>query len=129
MLTESVVEGRIRELEDEEFTEFVAAVWRQAGWQVHDASDDTVVVSRDGIDGHERVALRTVTPGGAVTTETMHDAVSRTEALETDEVATVTPTEYTPDALEVADAYGVDAIGPDAVARIVVALDADDVFD
>jgi hypothetical protein len=129
MLTESVVASRIRSLDAEAFPEFVAAVWREAGWRVNETPDDGVaVVSRPGTDGRERIVLRAVTAPGAVTPDAVREAADRTDGRDVDGVATVTPTGYTPAALEVADALGVDAVGPDAVARIVVALDADDAF-
>lgn len=130
MPTEPVVVSRIRALADEEFPRFVAAVWRQAGWRVDEppGDDGTAVVSRPGTDGRERIVLRAVTTAEAVTPDAVHDAASLAEDRDVDGVATVTPTSYTTDALDVADAHGVDAIGPDAVARIVVALDAGDVF-
>lgn len=130
MPTETVVVSRIRALADEEFPRFVTAVWRQAGWRVDEppGDDGTAVVSRSGTDGCERILLRTVTGDGAVTPDAVHDAATLAADSDVDGVATVTPTSYTTAALETADAHGVDAIGPDAVARMVVALDAGDVF-
>lgn len=127
MSSQSAVTDRIRSLDDDEFPRFLAELWRAAEWNV-DRVDDVLLASRETDAGTERIVLVALTPTGFVTEAGVHDAVERRDVHDADGVTAVAPTGFTTAALDVADAYGVDAVGPESAARLVVALGAEDLL-
>lgn len=114
---------------DGAFPGVVVELWRRAGWTVDDArgSEPGFVAHAD--DGRRRTRLCPLPPSdGTVTRAALHDLVDEAGA-NTSEVTAVSAREFTKGALDVADAHGVDAVGPVAIARLVDALDATDLLD
>lgn len=128
MSSQSAVIDRIRSLDDDEFPRFLAELWRAAEWNVDRVGDDVLLASREADAGTERIVLVALTPPGFVTEAGVHDAVERRDAHDADGVTAVAPTGFTTAALDVADAYGVDTVGPESAGRLVVALGAEDLL-
>lgn len=135
-MTRETSEDRLAAL-DGAFPQFVAALWRRAGWTVEPENEGGVVAQDEGVvaftartdDGRRSTRLHPVPPAeGTVTAGTMRDLVGDSVAVDAGLTA-VSANEFTTGALDVADAHGVDAVGPVAVARLVDALDAADLFD
>jgi len=130
MTSPTPVLDRIQALEDSELTEFIGALWRRAGWQVDEATTDPTVIVVDravgGVD--ERTALCPIAPSGVASVEDVKTAIDRSDRA-ADEVVVISTTGFTPDAHRLSEVYGVDTMGAEGIARIVVALGADDIFE
>jgi len=135
MSTETPLTDRVRALDDATFAGFVADLWRRAGWTVErkEATAGVAVASRgrDADDDRpvERVVLYAYTPDATlVDADDLREAVDARRRFDADGVTAVTPCGFTTDALDVADAYGVDVLGPDALTRAITAFGAVDLL-
>lgn len=131
MSTQVPLVERICRLSDDELLDFLAALWERAGWQVDtEAGDRREVVAARTIDGeHDRVLVRAFPVSDSVTVDEIHAATARRDFHDVIHVSTVSLTGYTRDAREVADVYDVDTLDSASIARIVVALGADDLLE
>lgn len=130
MATTGTGTRQIRSIDESEFPRVVAEIWRGFGWTVErELDDETFVVSRETDLGRESRVLRVIPGVASVESYHIHDALNRAGTANTDGVTTVTRGEYTLGALDVADAYGVDTVGPESLARTVTALGVEDVLD
>ncbi|MFC3476467.1 hypothetical protein [Halobacterium litoreum] len=115
--------ARLGAFGDEAFEEFVAALWRRAGWRVASADGPPFDAARS--EGRRATVLVPMAPSaGEVSAARMRDVVAEREGDASDLTA-VSPVGFSVEALDVADAHGVDAVGPDSLLRLVDALDAD----
>lgn len=134
---------RLDALEGDAFPAFVAALWRRAGWTVEPPDESEVGVG-DGAEtargtevavatresnGRRKRTLLYAFPrsGGRVSPSALRGVVERAESAA--DVTAVSPVGFAPGALDVADAHGVDVVGPDAVWRLADAHDAEDLLD
>lgn len=122
---------RIQALDGDELPEFLASLWQRAGWTVDEKRLDppAVVVRRAVGEAVERAVLHPVTSSGLTSIDDVDLAIDRGRDRSADRVMLVSTTGFTPDAQRLTDAYGVDTMGPEGLARVVVALGADDLFD
>lgn len=129
MSTHTDTTDRIRDLDPLDVPAFVAALWERAGWTVVDQADwDDTFLATDP-DRDTSIVLRALTHAdGHVSGEAIRDAARTRDHHGTDRVTVVSPLGFTTEALSIAEAHGVDAVGPDAVARLVGALDATDLL-
>jgi hypothetical protein len=120
--------GRFADLDGEAFARLVVRTWREYGRDAVDATtaalpegtDDLSTAVDEGVVFLDRSAERSVVltvPGG--------DPLSATTALRIvsaaespDELTVVAAAGFEPGALSVADAYGMDPVGPEALARL-----------
>jgi len=115
---------RLRDLDDDAFAAFVGALWRRAGWRVESADGRRFRAERSGEDRPATVLWPLSASEGRVTAGRVREVVTSREGP-VDDVTAVSPVGFSVTALEVADAHGVDAVGPDSILRLVDALDAD----
>lgn len=117
-------------VDDDSVVEFVAELWRRAGWTVEPAADrdDVAFATRTSNGRTRRTVLRAFPSSeGRVTGAAMRGVVDSLQPA--NRVTAVSLVGFEPDALDVADAYGVDVVGPDSVHRLLVASDAEDLVD
>lgn len=129
-MTADTPPGRFAAVDDGSVFEFVAELWRRAGWTVEPAADrDDVAFARRTSNGQRtRTVLRVFPPSdGAVSGQTMRGVVASLQPA--DRVTAVSLVGFAPAALDVADAHGVDVVGPDSVRRLLEASDAEDLFE
>ena len=122
----TVEPAAVERVTPEQFATLAAELWRRQGWTVSDTEFDDRLYElrrRDG-DDEERRALVAVyrSPGAAVGTEPVRDCAEIEVGPDT--TTLVTNAGFTPEAVDVAAAFGVDLVGPDDLARLVPALDA-----
>lgn len=129
MSTNSDTVTRLKQLDPVAFPPLVLELWRRAGWSIGDQGDwDDTYLATDP-DRGKQIVLRTLThTDGPVSVAAMRSAKEARNRHETDGVTVVSPIGFTADALSAADVYGVDAVGPDAVVRLMSALDAADLL-
>ncbi|EMA70661.1 restriction endonuclease [Halorubrum aidingense JCM 13560] len=122
---------RIQALDGDELPEFLASLWQRAGWTVDAkrSNPPAVVVRRAVGEAVERAVLHPVISSGLTSIDDVDLAIDRGRDRSADRVMLVSTTGFTPDARRLTDAYGVDTMGPEGLARVVVALGADDLFD
>ncbi|WP_336035054.1 restriction endonuclease [Halobacterium yunchengense] len=116
----------LADLDEAAAVDLVADLWRRAGWTVEtDApAPASVVATRSSRSDRDRRLVRVLAPGdGRAAAPELRGVVAAADE-DADRVTVVSTTGFTRDALSVADAYGVDAVGPDAVVRLAEALDA-----
>lgn len=129
--TRETTEDRLAALDDE-FPQLVVALWRRAGWTVVESPVDdreTAEFVAHSDDGRRRTRLCPFSPAEGVVTAAKVRGLVGDPGAAGDEVTAVSAMEFTAGALDVADAHGVDAVGPVAVGRLVDALDATDLLD
>lgn len=122
--------ARFDALADSDVHGFVAALWRRAGWSVDAAGgpEEMALATRESNGRPKRTVLYAFPPSeGRVSASALRSVVERPEPA--DSVTAVSLVGFTPGALDVADAHGVDVVGPDAVSRLVDAHDAEDLLD
>jgi|GEM_PF-760497 len=131
MTSPTTMLDRIQALDGDELAEFLAALWQRAGWEVDEAGTDTTAVAVGrSVDGAlDRTVLCPVSSSGVASVDDITTAVNGEHDGSADQVMVVSTTGFTPDARRLTDAYGVDTMGSEGLARIVVALGADDLFD
>lgn len=121
----------VEHVEPSRFSDLVAVLWRRQGWAVEsNALDDRLyAIERQEAGGSERRALFAVyrSPGGAVDAAGVRDR-ARVE-FGPDGTTLATNAGFTPGAVDTAAAHGIDLVGPDDLARLVDALDAQAVLD
>ncbi len=124
--SEASVLARLAALDDAEIGEFVDELWRRAGWTVETAAsaDAPSVATRERRTRSERVLLYAFPANeGRVEADEIREV-----ADEDERVTAVSTVGFTKRAVDVADAHGVDIVGPDAVERLVTALNASDML-
>jgi hypothetical protein len=122
--------GRLAAVDDDAVLEFVTGLWRRAGWTVQAASErDDVAFATRTSNGQRRRTLLWVFPSseGMVSGSAMRDALASIDPAH--RVTAVSLVGFTPDGLGVADAHGVDAVGPESVRRLLAASDAEELLD
>lgn len=125
MSTKSDPVDRLEGLDPVAFPPLVLELWRRAGWSIDEQGDwdDTFLVV-DEARGKQNV-LRTLThTDGLVSVPAIRNAKEAIIRHETDGVTVVSPIGFTKESLSAADAYGVDAVGPDTIGRLIASLDA-----
>ena len=129
MSTKSDPVDRLAGLDPVAFPPLVLELWQRAGWSIDDQGewDDTFLMVDE--DRGKRNVLRTLThTEGRVAVPAIRNAKEARERHGTDGVTVVSPIGFTKEALSVADAYGVDVVGPDTIGRLIGALDATDLI-
>jgi hypothetical protein len=126
MSTQVATADCIQHIEASAFPGFVADLWRRLGWTVDDGTDwdDTFLATRP--DGTALVLRALTHVDGHVSPAAIHELARARTRHGTDRATVVSPIGFTPSSTSVADAYGVDALGPDALARVVAVEDAPD---
>ena len=130
MSSATPVLDRIRALDGDELTEFIGSLWRRAGWEVDEGGADTaVVVGRRAIgEVDERTALYPISPPSVASVEDVKTAIDECDHA-ADRTTVISTTGFTPDARRLGEVYDVDTMSAEGLARIVVTLGADDLFD
>lgn len=121
---------RIAAVDDDSVLEFVVELWRRAGWTVDPAAERAYVAfaARTSNGKRTRTVLRVFpSSDGHVSGGAMRGLVASLQPA--DRVTAVSLVGFTPAALDVADAHGVDVVGPDSVRRLVDAHDAEDLLE
>lgn len=129
MSTNSDTVNQLERLDPVAFPPLVLELWRRAGWSIGEQGDwDDTYLAEDEDRGKE-IVLRTLThTDGRVSVAAMRNAKVARERHGTDGVTIVSPIGFTKESLSAADAYGVDAVGPDTIIRLISALDAADLL-
>jgi len=125
MSTDSIKTNDLLLLDPVKFPPLVLELWRRLGWEVDERTDwdDTYLATHRSRS--ETTVLRTLTHADdLVSGSAIRDAKQAKDRYDTDGVTVVSPIGFTESALAVADAHGVDVVGPDAVVRIMESLDA-----
>ncbi|MFC7098951.1 restriction endonuclease [Halobaculum marinum] len=119
----------VRSLSADQLREVVASTWRASGWRVEaaDADEDLFVATRgeDGETPRERRLLQVLCGGREPSAPTVRRAVEFMRRHDADGAVVVSTVGFGSGAVAVADAYGVDLVGPAALARAVDTTDED----
>lgn len=122
--------GRLAAVDDDAVFEFVTGLWRRAGWTVQSAGarDDVAYALRTSNGERCRTVLRVFPSSeGQVSGASMRGVVADFQPA--DRVTAVSLVGFTPHALDVADAHGVDVVGPESVERLLEASGAADLLE
>jgi len=122
--------GRLAAVDGDAVFEFVTELWRRAGWTVQsaDARDDVAYAARTSNGERRRTVLRVFPSSeGLVSGASMRGVVAGFQPA--DRVTAVSLVGFAPDALDVADAHGVDVVGPESVERLLEASGATDLLE
>lgn len=121
--------GRLDDVADGAEFAFVVSLWRRAGWTVRSADDDAIAFATRTSNGTRRRTVLHVfrSTEGMVSGTAMRSVVASLQPA--DRVTAVSLVGFAPAALDVADAHGVDVVGPDSVRRLLDAHDATDLVD
>lgn len=125
MPTDTIKTNDLLLLDPVKFPPLVLELWRRSGWAIDEQADwdDTYLATDEA--RNTQIVLRTLTHADDLVSGTaIRDANQTKERYGTDGVTVVSPIGFTETALAVADAHGVDVVGPDAVVRIMDALGA-----
>jgi hypothetical protein len=122
--------GRLATVDDHAAFEFVTELWRRVGWTVQSAGarEDVAYAVRTSNGERRRTVLRVFPSSeGLVSGDSMRGVVASIQPA--DRVTAVSLVGFTPDALDVADAHGVDVVGPESVDRLLEASGAADLLE
>ncbi|MFC7137891.1 restriction endonuclease [Halobaculum litoreum] len=109
-------------LSAETVRELVASTWRSSGWRVDRLEDGSVLLATRGPErtrGPRRRFLRVLAPDRTPTTPTVRRTVELMRRHDADSAAVISVREFGSAAVAVADAHGVDIVGPAELARAV----------
>lgn len=116
--------GAVRGLSSERLRELVAATWRASGWRVEPTdggrSEGVFLATRDDEDGPvERRLLQILDAERRPSAPAVRRAVEVMRRHDAEGAVVVSTVEFGARAVAVADVYGVDLVGPVALARAV----------
>lgn len=124
------------DLDSDEFADLIASTWRKQGWNIRTrAAEEALPALPSPIDGEltlvgraseERLVLTLPTDEGEMTAPELLELVSALSAP--GKLTVVAAAGFTTGSLSVADAYGVDVVGPEALARLTDAGSAENGF-
>ncbi|MFC7068819.1 restriction endonuclease [Halobaculum lipolyticum] len=116
--------GSVRALSSDRLRDLVARTWRASGWRVEPTdgcgSEGVFVATRDGDDGGvERRLLQILDAERRPSAPAVRRAVEVMRRHDAEGAVVVSTVEFGARAVAVADVYGVDLVGPAALARAV----------
>lgn len=125
-----------RDLDADEFAELVAATWREQGWDIRSrAAEETPSALPGSVAGEltmversaeERLVLTLPAEEGEMTAPELLELVSALSSPR--KLTVVAAAGFTTGSLSVADAYGVDVVGPEALSRLTESIAGETAF-
>jgi hypothetical protein len=127
---------RFDDLDREEFADLIASTWRHQGWTIRTRSAEGALPALPGpVSGElrlvgrssqERLVLTLPAEDGEMTARELLELVSAISGPE--KLTVVAAAGFTTGSLSVADAYGVDIVGPEALSRLTESLEKESGF-
>ena len=114
--------GSVRALGTDRLCDLVAATWRASGWHVEstarDGTEGVFLATRDDCDGpDERRLILVLDVDSRPSAPAVRRAVELKRRHDADRTVVVSGVEFGSGAVAVADAYGVDLVGPTELER------------